>query len=570
MLALRFYDWLQSGPTPDCDEILAAGLEAADGPWFERIIGVLLQRGHEASWAALIGVLDRLPAEARAQLEAAPERIVNALARALKSPAAEARVQALRVFERFGRPRQLYLVADALRDAHPPAREAAACALRAHAAAFLKAQAERDRDGARIDAAVAAQMAEERRQIAVAVQEAARTFDLHHRVEALEASLWFADALGPDFWSLLHNTRSRAGKIVAERLSEWNRPAIAPFLLRALRHVAWRTQATNLLRRWTSLEHLLALLRCTDLLDHPEIRLQLSHVPAETCLGALGRDLSNIPESLQPALPRWVAALGAEPAWRVRVLGAWCGFPVEALRRSAVYALATIDHPDAEQILHGIAAGRGPLGRFAQWFLAGNEAGLSPRPESRRSRAASPPAPEPLHPSGASFPILWQACRRTPPRERGPLLEAIREHADGWRKRLRELLRSPDARDRLLVLQVIGTASLAPLFRHDLEQLRGDGVESIRKLAESVVASLHGDRADDRSENSEPDFDPDATGDSSAAHREYEALIRHLETDPEAATDPEFARKVRAALRRLRAESQTPAPPDASPAGGRA
>ncbi|MFQ5807957.1 MAG: hypothetical protein ACE5I3_16045, partial [Phycisphaerae bacterium] len=59
----RLYDWLSQGPTPDCDRIFAAALPHAEPAWSERIVRILLKRGQEASWAALIGRYDQLAPE---------------------------------------------------------------------------------------------------------------------------------------------------------------------------------------------------------------------------------------------------------------------------------------------------------------------------------------------------------------------------------------------------------------------------------------------------------------------------------------------------------------------------
>lgn len=552
MLAERFYQWLRSGPTPDCDDLLAAGLPHADGVWREKIVGALLNRGHEASWAALLGAFDQLPPGVQATLDAEPQRIVNALGRALKAAEPAARCSALQVFRRHGLPGQLYLVADALRDSSRSVREAAAAVLHERALAVLQSHSTQTSSSAAVQAAGAQE--DDRNQVALALREAVRTFDLHRHAGPLEAALWFTREIGPELWVLLHNPRSNVGKVIAEKLPDWNRPAIAPFLLAALRHVAWRNESLSLLRRWTTREHVAALLRCTAMLDDPEIRRQLAHVPAEISLSRIDRELKDIPRELAPCLPRWAISLGAEPGWRARFLIEWCDSPNEPMRRAAVYALAEIDHPEAAAVLERTARETGALAAFARWRIAGETAPgprgpaqhSAPRPVATVSAGAAPAA------VGESFPVLWQACRRTPPRERGPLLEVIREHADAWQRRLRDLLRSADARDRLMVLQVVGTQSLLPLFRGELEPLKNDPVEAIRKVVSGIMAVPGASRAAP-SAGAAQAFDPDRAP-ASNAHGNYVRLIRRLESNPTLTSDPNFAQEVRTALRWLRDE----------------
>src|SRR5262245_19746064 len=97
-LSDRLYLWLASGPTPDCDEILAGALPHAEPPWDARILRVLLERDHDASWGGLIGALDRLPAEVRTAVFANRDKLCAGIATALKARLPSQRLNALAAF----------------------------------------------------------------------------------------------------------------------------------------------------------------------------------------------------------------------------------------------------------------------------------------------------------------------------------------------------------------------------------------------------------------------------------------------------------------------------------------
>jgi hypothetical protein len=482
-LADRLYRWLASGPTPDCDEILAAGITHAESPWSEQITRVLLARGHTASWAALIGVLDRTPTDIRAAVLADREKLAAGIVAAMKSPAPAVRINALAAFAERPDPRLMFVLPEALRDPDADVRSAAGSVLRRTAEALLSR------------GSPAGSFLDERRELVATAREAVRTFDLHHRSETLEVALWLAAEIGPTLWALLENHRSRAGVLVSEHLADWNHPWLAGFLVQALRFAAWRRTALAVLRGWKSRAHLIELLRVTHLLDDPDIVAQLTALSAGPLLAELSEDLSGIPAELESAAPRWAAALGGRTEQRAALLQCWARSTDTALSRAAVYALAAMNGDGPLFAMREIAERSTPLGVFARWWVQAHDAGLvrsagtsagATRAEfGCRQRVEPEPEPELEH----DFATLWQACRRSAPEERAHLFSQLRKDADVWQRRFRALLHSPDARDRLLMLQLISPPELAVKFRHELRSMLEDPAESVRELTESL---LHG------------------------------------------------------------------------------
>lgn len=551
----QLYSYLAAGPTPDCDHILSAGLDHAEPAWQTRIIDVLSQRGHDASLAALIAAFDRLPDHNKQNLLAAPDRLPAALGLALKTRREPGRLNALTVFEMQMPYRQAYLLPDALRDPSAAVRARAAGVLRGMAAGFLTLPRPLESETAAREA-----YRTERRQLAQAAAETFRTFELHHRVEALEVALWFAADVGEPLWSMLANHRARAGVVVAERIDDWTHPSMAWFLVRSLKEQSWKHIAVRMLSGFDTPQHLIELMHCAPLLGDTEIAKQLAGIKTMKCLAAIREGLSALPEALRPLAPRWIATLGIPAADKVRRLSNYMRSPDPHVHRAAIYALANLDDDDAVAILRRLSVSSAPLAVFARWVTAARDAGLV-RPEAAgaESRAATKAqrAELPIDPQlDKDFAPLWQACRRTTPTHRGELIETIREHLDVWKRRLRACFQSPDPRDRILALQIVSTPDLALQYRKDIQNLSDDQVEGIRRLAATLLrtASSQGRLSapppeavmTKRNENRAISRDT-----VEAARLELEGLLSQLGDCDDAGMDAELVTRVRSLLRKV-------------------
>ena len=160
-----------------------------------------------------------------------------------------------------------------------------------------------------------------------------------------------------------------------------------------------------------------------------------------------------------------------------------------------------------------------PAGRsFARWHVSGRQAGLIEPPVEEPAEQPDAEGPEPVLPGDAApdaeFDKLWDLCRAAPPRENGQLLDLIRDYLGIWRTRVAASLRAAEPRDRLLALQVIGTPALAPLFRAELEALRNDPADAIRRLVNGLLMSVstaaQADVAEPAAGAPEPAGPPDA------------------------------------------------------------
>lgn len=357
----KLYGWLANGPTPDADHILSAGLAHAEGAYRTRIIDVLLTRRSPASWGGLVVHWESLEPQTREALHADQALLHLAIGEAMKTGLAGARHGALLALSEAPTPRLAYLLPDALRDTSSRTRALAGQVLKTTVAAFLN-EPPRDGDGG-------ADRAAERELLIRAVREAFLTFDAHYRVESLEAAAWLARDVEEMLWQQIESRRSRTAIVIADHLEQWNEPQLAAFCLMALGKSNWRPRIVRKLAGWKREEHVEALLRHSDLLDRLEIRQNLARLRDPAWGDLLGRMADRVEPRLRECIPRWVASLGIDDRQKLRLLSAWAEDASEGMRRQAVYALAQINDPQADELLSRVAEGEDAPATFARWVL---------------------------------------------------------------------------------------------------------------------------------------------------------------------------------------------------------
>lgn len=542
----NLYAWLATGPTPDCDGILAAALEKAESPWFERMLGILRQRGHAASWAALITIYGRLPAEYQKLLQSDPRLLGEALERALGAPQSTARLNAIQAFQAIGSPKHSYLLVGALRDSMQSVRTAAGQAFRRCAENYFAALAD---DGDQSEER-RARLNADRHGLARAAQEALRTFDLHHHVDALETCLWFAADLGPAIWEALGNPRSRAANVVATRIPNWNNPRMGGFLLACLGNNAWRQRAMPLLQEWTDKEQLVALLRAEPLLHVPEIRKHLALLRGRPWI-SINEKMDGIPRDLWKTVPRWITLVQLKDDERAAVLGRWLASPVPEVQRHTVYALSLLNTSDARRMMRQAALSRGVTGTYARWYLVGGEINAATTPPLRgRDRNQELHADDPEFDDEPIWNLgidsLWKVAKRTGGNDRSVVVELIREFHELWGAGLARKAASDDPRERLIFLQTVATRTLAPLHREELKQLAEDAIPAIRQLAEKIN---HGLQVAAMPAMEPCDVAASPPVPQSWQEEELRRLFARLQRDPEAVASVPIVLRLREQLR---------------------
>lgn len=489
----RLRDWLAGQTDRECDRIFASALRRAEPEYFHNFAEILLTRRSDVGAAALIEHFEHVDPELRARLLSDEELLRTGVAHAMRGSRA-ARAGALRVLEARPTPRLAYLLPDTLREKNVELRDAGARLMRSLAANVW------DRTVASYgtsNAFAATSLAADREQVVRALIDGLRTFELHHCIEVLEAALWFAEDLEAELWTLLQKTRSRCAYVVNEHLQVWNTPRMAGFLLLALLQPDWRMPAQKLLQIWRSPEELRALLTHSHLLERPALRRVLATIRKPVWFEAIGRDLGHLPQAIRGCVPRWLCALGFSDEERIERLAEWLGSADPAVHRAAVYALASLNHPAGLRWMERVAEGRTALAPFARWYVRGRQDALRGAMPTRTAPVAvtpqvAPEVREAILPEDPSLPGLWQVCRRTPDRPPAESIEALRRGAEAWRPRLAQYLRSPDARDRALLLEVLAAPDLLKSFSDELRELSDDPVDTIRTVARFLVNQAWG------------------------------------------------------------------------------
>lgn len=354
------YRWLSRDSDPRAGAVFVAGLEHAEPEYVERIVKALLDRRDETAWAGLIANYDRVPGKLRDKLFVSADRVRVGVQRAMNGGLTRPRLNAMALLRDWPCPQLSYLLVDALRDEAPAIRESAARTLKQFAVHILAAGYESG--------------ANQRSEIVRALRDGLDSFNRHNRIEVVEVALWFAVDLGPFLWDALSDHHVRCGYVVSQHLESWDHPRLAPFLVLALGQAKWRPLAVKLLREWQTLPEITALLRNSQLLDQPDVRRNLRHLQCPPWLITADRDLPQLPPDARAMLPYWITELGLTAEESIRCLERWQAAGFAELHRTAVYALAAMQQPEALRALTRISNKPCAMARFARWYVAGAHA----------------------------------------------------------------------------------------------------------------------------------------------------------------------------------------------------
>lgn len=534
----KLYEWITLIPATDVDRALGEALEFAEPEWARRIEQVLVKRANDASWAALASRYDSLSDDVRQRILEPVDIVENGIGLALRGDGVPGRLNALRAIEDHGDPRMAFHLTDALRDQSASVRGSAANTLRRLAEKCASSDPRRD------TAADRERYRDQRRRVVDTLEQALRIFHIHHRVEVIEAALWFARDLEEILWRRIESPRSPFAKVIKDHLTVWDGPRLAGYHITSLSRPGWAGESLQLLRQWSTLDHLLALLRESSALNDPTVRQRLTAVREPRWFAAAGAELDLVPAELRRHAPRWVRSIGFDDGKREALLSRWLESQDERLSVGAACALADMGTPTALATLRKSIHCQRPSGRFARWFVLGCDhklAGLA----LRKVRMPDDVDDEAAH---IDFVLLWRACRRAAANERSPLIQLIREHADVWRTRLAAHLQSPDPRDRLLALQIVSTMDLTTRFHRELQPLREDPVEGLRKLASAVLSSVS---VAARSGHSAPPSRPPAAAANDQRRIELHGVLEKLNAGELDIREPQIAEDLRRRLREI-------------------
>ena len=522
-LADRLYEWLSQDPNPQCDRILGDALRHAEPRWRERIIRTLLERDREDSWLELIGHFELLPDGLKNTIDPELNPIRGGVLKALQSPLPEERLNALRIIQR--RPTLVWsdAVPELTIDASPLVRETVAAILRKMVDRIL-----RQREHAILSDEWNGEITETPRSVVLALRKAITQFDTHRNPDLVETALWLARDLGDEVCDQCASDYSSLGKIIRLRLSDWDHPRLAYFLVTALKHDALRPYAVKLLRHWSGVDRISALLLQSDLLDDDSIRLQIGRLSNPDWCADLARDIRKLPRALRVVAPRWIGVSGITDEDKTTILERWLHSGDEELHSTTVSTLTQLRGEEERNLLEQVAYSASPMAPFANNRLqvtapapAHRDPHSNPRHETS-SKTSSPADSAKDRAREDEFIMTWLACRRAVTRSRDKLTQALRQQAHSHRHWLSRYMKSPDPRDRALALHIVNTDELTLLFRGEIEHMRDDPVDGIRRVATDMIASIGGVRV-----GADASFDP-GTDLNQAARKAYESARRSL------------------------------------------
>jgi hypothetical protein len=259
---------------------------------------------------------------------------------------------------------------------------------------------------------------------------------------------------------------------------------------------------------------------------------------------------------LRRLAPRWVYHAGYTDPERLELLSRWLNAPDVGLHSAVVHTLARIDSPDAVQLLKEVADSDSRLAPFARWRVQALD---TPAVSAASQKVARSPGPRGANSARREIDtdcaMLWLACLRAAPSARGELIATLRENSWIWGPQLQSRLRSPDPRDRVLALHIIGVQPLAGQFLGDVEPLLDDSVEGICQLARRLMELVAQDPAagtypgESAPQLTRPD---DRTFD--LARRELRAMLERLGSGEWDGTDGTLMARVRGLMREAYSE----------------
>ena len=113
-------------------------------------------------------------------------------------------------------------------------------------------------------------------------------------------------------------------------------------------------------------------------------------------------------------------------------------------------------------------------------------------------------------------------------------------------------LKSPDPRDRILVLQIISSHELALQYRRDLQRLADDPTEPIRTLTRALLETVASRPAPAGRAPGAPRQATESATSQAAAREELDTLLAQLAPVQPTSSDPLTLGRIRQLLRRVR------------------
>jgi len=493
------YELLARSDHAAADDALREGLPLISEPYRSMAARTLLHRAATPGLIGLIANFHLLTDELRQDVVVHSALMSAALEAALHEPELDTRVNALTILRRSGNPRLADLTQVGLRDGTPRVRQAAGEALRALVDNFFARQSDvrtvfRDPGVVGPEAAGVAVEAlrlltQERQALLRAVSAALATFSDHHRLEALEAAMFFAHELAEML--LDHAGQRRGGHTAAmvEVFENSDDRRLSPFAYVALTRAETRAPVLRRLELRCDVEFFHQMIRDSFLIREPRIRRAFAAIRRLSWLATGIESVLEMPADVLTRFPAWLVATGLPPELKLDLLAAVATREHADAAAAAVFELSRTSNQSAARGLESAARqGSGAAQRMAIRALRHRR-----RMTDRARRAAHQRA------TGARNDALFESAWATFDRVDGEVARTLGQRARGQMKEfgaaVRSRLCSRSAEERTRAVRLVMTLGLSTELVNELAALSSDDDTTVRSTVMSALAAAGGPTA---------------------------------------------------------------------------
>ncbi len=506
------YDLLARSDHPAADDALREALPLVSEPYRSMAARTLLHRASTPGMVGLVAHFQVLTDDLRQDVVVHSALMSAALESALHEPDVETRVNALTILRRSGNPRLADLANLGLKDGTPRVRQAAAEALRALVDNFFDRQSDvrtvfRDPEVAGNEAAGVAvealrMLTQERESLLRAVSAGLATFSDHHRMEALEAAMFFAHELTE---TLLDHAGQRRGGHTAAMIEVFENSddrRLSPFAYVALTRAETRAPILRRLELRCDSEFFHQMIRDSFLVREPQIRRAFAAVRRLSWLASGIESVLEMPAELLPRFPAWLTATGLPPEMKMDILTQIATGENPSAAAAAIFELSRMTSQSAARGLDTAARqGSGVVQRMAIRALKHR------RRLSERSRRLAH-----LRAIGAKNDALFDSAWSTFDRLDANVAQSIGRRARTQMKEfgnaLRARLCSRSAEDRTRAVRMVMALGLSGDLLNEVAALSSDEDITVRSTVMSALSAAGGPTARRIFERALLDADP--------------------------------------------------------------
>ncbi|NLX23943.1 MAG: hypothetical protein GXY55_20010 [Phycisphaerae bacterium] len=487
---------------PAADDALLAALKSADLPTAQAIVETLLVRQQRRGLRGLVMALHLLDETLCHRVLGETDRLFGVLREAAQSRDEQVRLNVLDLIREGRLYRASYLLDGTFHDRSSRVREKAAETLLFLAEEILKTDPAVTADEVRIDLpadelqarmALLEAYAEDRRQLAGAVQAALMAYDLHSQPVVIQAAMWMVDDLGAKFWTTMTAPGGRRGQVAMRLFSESLSPRLVPFAMKALHYAQFRPHVAHVLAKCADSAFLEEWLRQSWRFVQPKQARAMSAVKDLACLDHHAMELLRVSPGAQSRIPRWILSMGLPADCKIELLKQLQMHENPLCRRAVVWTLTDWHDAGATEMLRKLAASPdSEVSCIAMRELVRRrplEYSLSevllPGPVAMTAGRSERPAGRPV-----TFERYWAAFDRLTKEEREQFGQEMLTRTPGAHALLARQLSATEPHNRVRSIRVIELLGLVPAFADQIYRLTHDPQPEVRSSAVAACAKM--------------------------------------------------------------------------------